>query len=260
MKRILSLFLFAYSLLSANAYGFDFKGLQPLSPYGVFSTFSAESLPGGISGLSIGFERSLKPDFYRITDQFGYGLTDSIEVDITLPYVIGYHSVDGFEDMSIGLKHRFLDEGKYGPSVAYLITASLNSGKSDFSTEGSAGAGIIVTKRVGPVTGHLNLLYSHPLSNSFSDNVTFAAGLDFSAAHNFKILAELYSQKSYSGKVDRLEPRFGYRIVSAENLFTTIGAGFDLKNRKPEYRLLLSVSYLFPSERKKIKKVYEQEE
>jgi hypothetical protein len=261
MKRILSLFFFACSLLSANAYGFDLKGLQPLSPYGVFSTFSAESLPGGKSGIAIGFERSRTPDFYRITNQFGYGLTDSIEVGITLPYVMRWdHAVDGFEDISIGLKHRFFDEGKYGPSVAYLITASVDSGKSDFSTEGSIGAGIIVTKRVGPVTGHLNLLYSHPFSNSLSDDVTFAAGLDFAAAHNFKILAELYSKKSYSGKVDRLETRFGYRIVSAENLFTTIGAGFDFKNRKPEYRLLLSVSYLFPSEQKKIKKIYEQEE
>lgn len=260
MKRILSLFFFACSLLSVNAYGFDFEGLQPLSPYGVFSTFSAESLPSGKSGLEVGFERSLKPDFYRITNQFGYGFTDSIEFDITVPYVIGYNSVSGFEDMSIGLKHRFFDEGKYGPSVAYLLTASLNSGRSDFSTEGSVGAGIIVTKRVGPVTGHLNLLFSHPLSNSLSDEVTFAAGLDFAAANNFKVLAELYSEKNYSGRVDRIEPRFGYRIVSAENLFTTVGVGFDLKDRRPEYRLLLSLSYIFPSEQKKIKKVYEQEE
>jgi hypothetical protein len=162
--------------------------------------------------------------------------------------------------MSIGIKHRFFDEGKYGPSVAYLISASLDSGKNDFSTEGSIGGGIIVSKRVGPVTGHVNLLYFRPGTSRFKDDITFAAGLDFSAAHSFKILAELYGKKSYSGKVDRLEARFGYRLVTAENLFTTIGAGFDFKNRSPEYRLLLSLTYLFPPELKKIKRIYEQEE
>ncbi len=259
MKKFLFLLLFACILLPAHAYGLDLKGLQPLAPYGVFSTFSADSLPKNDSGIGLGFEWSRRPDFYRFTGQFAYGLTDRIELDVTLPFTIN-NTTDGFEDLSIGLKHRFFDEGKYGPSVAYLLTASLNTGKDQFSTEGSFGAGIIVTKRVGPVTGHLNLLYSRPGTNRFNDDVTFAAGLDFAAAHNFKILAELYTKKSYSGKVDRVEPRFGYRIVTAENLFTTIGAGFDFKNRSPEYRLLLSISYLFPSKAKKIERIYEQEE
>jgi len=261
MKRILLLLFLASSVLSGNAYGLDLKGLQPLAPYGVFSTFSAESLSRGSSDIALGIEKSGRPDFYRFTGQFGFGLTDRIEFDATVP--LRFQSsppIDGFEDISIGLKHRFFDEGKYGPSVAYLISASLNTGKAEFSTEGSFGGGIIVTKRVGPVTGHLNLLYSRPGTSSLKDDITFAAGFDFAASNNFKMLAEIYTKKSYSGRVDRIEPRFGYRIVTAENLFTTIGVGFDLKDRSPEYRLLLSLSYLFPSETKKIKRIYEQEE
>lgn len=261
MKKVL-FFLFLTNIVAAgHAYGFDLKGLQPLAPYGVFSTFGADSLPKGKSGIAIGFERSRQPDYYRITNQFGHGITDTIEVDITIPYVMKWQdSTDGFEDMAVGIKHRFFDEGKYGPSVAYLISVSLHSGRDEFSTNGSIGGGLIVTKRVGPVTGHANLLYSRPGTGKFRDDITFAVGLDFSAAHNFKILAELYGKKSYSGKVDRLEARFGYRILTAENLYTTIGAGFDFKNRNPEYRLLLSLSYLFPPERKMIKKIFEQEE
>jgi len=262
-KHPLFLFLFLFLALAARAgyaSSLDLKGLQPLAPYGVFSTFSAESLKQGRFGIALGFERSGKPDFYRFTNQFAYGITDTIELDVTLPYTLRNDFADGFEDLSLGIKHRFIDEGKYGPSIAYIVSASLNSGKAEFSTGGSIGGGIIVTKRVGPVTGHVNLLYFRPGSNKFNDDITLAAGLDFSAANNFKVLAELYMKKSYSGKVDRLEPRFGYRILTMENLFTTIGAGFDLKNRKPEYRLLLSFTYLFPSERKKIKKIYEQEE
>jgi hypothetical protein len=261
MKTFLSFLFLANIVFIGYAHAFDLKGLQPLAPYGVFSTFSAESLPKGKSGIAIGFERSSRPDFYRFTGQVGYGLTDNMEFDITIPYVMNWEgSTDGFEDMAIGIKHRFFDEGKYGPSIAYLLTASVPSGRDEFSTEGSYGGGIIVSKRVGPVTAHVNLLYSRPLTGRFKDDVTFAAGLDFSAAHNFKILAELYAKKSYSGRVDRLEARFGYRIVTAENFFTTIGAGYDFKNRTPEYRLLLSLTYLFPQEEKKIKRIYEQEE
>jgi hypothetical protein len=261
MKKYLGFLLLASIAFSGHADAFDLKGLQPLAPYGIFSTFSAESLKEGKSGVAIGFERSREPDFYRLTAQFGHGFSDSLELDITIPYITGWQdNTDGFEDIAIGLKHRFFEEGKYGPSVAYLVTASLRSGSEDFSTRGSIGGGLIVSKRVGPVKGHLNLFYSRPGSSKFKDDVTFAAGLDFSASHNFTLLSELYMKKSYSGRVDRLEARFGYRILTAENLHTTVGVGYDFKNRSPEYRLLLSLTYLFPSDEKKIKKIIEPEE
>jgi len=261
MKKYLVFLFLACIAFTGYADAFDLKGLQPLAPYGVFSTFSAESLKSGKSGIAVQFERSRQPDFYRITNQFAHGITDAIELDVTIPYIMQWKdSVDGFEDIAIGIKHRFFEEGKYGPSIAYLLTASLRSGSDEFSTRGSIGAGLIISKRVGPVKGHLNLFYSRPGSGKFKDDITFAAGLDFSASHQFTILSELYMKKSYSGRVDRLEARLGYRILTAENMYTTLGAGFDFKGRSPEYRLLLSVTYLFPSDEKKIRKIIEQEE
>ncbi|HXX57536.1 MAG TPA: hypothetical protein VEI96_06010, partial [Thermodesulfovibrionales bacterium] len=89
------------------------------------------------------------------------------------------------------------------------------------------------------------------------DDITFATGFDFAAARSVKILGELYAKKSYSGSLDRLELRFGTRILTTENIFTTLGAGYDLKNRSPEYRILFSVSYLFPLKKKEIEKIEE---
>ena len=261
MRKYLCFLFLAFFTFTGYAHGLDLKGFQPLAPYGVFSTFSAESLPGGKSGVALGFESSVRPDFYRITGQFVHGFTDSLEIGVTIPYRSeDGGSTQGFEDIAIGLKHRIFEEGKYGPSVAYLITGSFSSGGDEFGTKGSIGGGIIVTKRVGPVKGHLNRCYSRPGASKRKDDVTFAGGLEFSASHAFTILGELYLKKSYSGRVDRLEPRFGYRILMAEDLFTTLGGGFDFKNRSPEYRILLSVSYLFPAQREKIKKINEQEE
>jgi hypothetical protein len=261
VKRYLFLFSLANLLLIQCAYGFDVEGIRPLAPFGVFSTFSAESLGQGRAGIALGFEKSKHPDYYRFTNQFAYGITDRIELDITIPYVFNWQqTTDGFEDIAFGVKHRFFDEGKYGPSIAYILSASVHSGREEFSTEGSIGGGLIVSKRVGPVTGHANILYFKPGSGKFNDDIIFSTGLDFSASHNFKILGELYGTKSYAGKVDRLELRFGYRILTTEHLFTTIGAGFDVKNRSPEYRLMLSLTYLLPGEEKNIKKIFEQEE
>lgn len=258
MNRYLLIAILTGLAAANTAYAFDLKGSQPVAPYGVFSTFSAEGLPKGASAISFGVEKSRQPDFYRFTAQLGHGITDAVEIGATVPYVLEWQdSVDGVEDITVYLKHRFFDEGRYGPSVAYVITAGIPSGRDDFSTEGGVGAGIVVSKKVGPVYGHANLFYSRPGTDSLKDDITFSAGIDFSASHSFRILGELYGKKSYSGKLDRLEARFGYRIITTENLFTTIGAGFDLKNRSPEYRLLFSLTYHLPREKRRIRDIIE---
>jgi hypothetical protein len=260
MRKFLFVFL-ALHFLSSVASGFDLKGAQPIPPYGVFSTFSADTLSRGASAVSFGAERSKGPGFYRFTAQYGHGLTESIEADITVPYSTGWKDgIDGFEDVAFSLRHRFFDERRYGPAIAYIITASLPTGREDFSTEGSYGAGLIISKKVGPVNGHANLFYSRPGTQKFKDDITFSAGLDFAAASNFSFLGEIYGKKSYSGSLDRLETRIGYRIMTRENILTTVGLGFDIKRRSPEYRAFVSLTYLFHRNARKSPRVIESED
>jgi len=247
-------------LLYENSYGFDIKGLQPVDPYGIFSTFSAESVSKGKVALSTGAEVSIEPDFYRFFFKTAYGITDSIEFNLTVPYVFGAGVIDGFEDIAFGVKHRFFDEGKYGPSLAYILNASIASGRDELSTEGRFGIGLIVSKKVGPFNGHINFFYEKPFKDKLYDELSFLAGLDLAAANNFNILTELYWRKShYSEKIDSIEGRIGYRIKTTDSIYTTLGAGFDFKNRNPETRIMFTVTFLSPSEKKKIKKIYEEE-
>ena len=58
---------------AGQSYAFDIKGLQPLAPYGVYSTFSAESLRKG-HPFAIGIERSNQPNYNRFIAQFAYGI------------------------------------------------------------------------------------------------------------------------------------------------------------------------------------------
>ncbi len=264
MKRLyLLIFLLSvlFLLISRKSYSFDLIGLQPTAPNGVFSTFSADSLTKNKSSFEIYAERSGEPNFFRFAFKGAYGITDSIELNFTVPYVSDYmDSFEGFEDISVGIKHRFYNEGKYGPSLAYLVVGALSNGEEEFTSNGSYGAGLILSKRVGPVNGHLNLFYEKPGTDSLNDEIIFTGGIEFSAANNFKIMGEILSKKNFfTDEYDLIEARFGYRIRTTEYIYTTIGAGFDLKNRKPEYRVMFSVSFITPHEKKKIKKIYEEE-
>jgi hypothetical protein len=262
MRKYLSLPVMLFILLfPEGSPGFDITGLQPTSPYGVFSTFSAESPPKGKFSLSADAEILFEPDFYRFLFKTAYGVTDNIEFNVTIPYIYKWADrIDGFEDIAIGFKHRFIDESKFGPSLAYILNASVPSGRDQFSTDGCFGGGFVVTKRVGPVKGHFNAFYEKPGKGSLDDEVILAVGLDFAAAHNMKLLAELYSKKGFdSNKFDSTELRVGYRVRASDILYTTVGAAFDIETNDPEYRLLFSVSFLLPPEKKVIKKLYEEE-
>ncbi len=255
------LLVIAAIFFSAPCFAFDVSGLQPVAPNSVFSTFSAESIPKNKFSIETAFEKSKDPDFYRFSLRGGYGISDSIEFDINIPYVYNFNTtVDGMEDIAVGFKHRFYDEGKYGPSLAYVINASINNGREEFSTHGRYGIGFIISKRVGPFKGHLNFFYERPGLGRLADEITFLGGIELSAAHNFKMLAEILTRKShFSNEYDQTEVRFGYRIKTTDSIYTTIGIGTDLNKRSPEYRILISLSYTSPEKKKEIRKIIEEE-
>jgi Putative MetA-pathway of phenol degradation len=260
MKRACFLVLLVL-VFSGRSYAFDVLGLQPVAPNGIFSTFSTDTVPKNKWAVEMGFEKTKKPTFARFDLGAAYGINNSLEFDISVPYI--YHfsgSTDGLEDVALGFKHRFYDEGKYGPSLAYLINASVPSGRGEFSTRGRFGAGFIVSKRVGPFEGHLNFFYEKPGSGSLKDEISFLGGIEFSASHSFTVLSELIVRKSHeSDEYNRLEPRFGYRLKTGDSFYTTLGIGGDFKRREPEVRVLVSVSYMPTREKKVIKKIFEEE-
>jgi len=241
------------------AYGEDIKGLQPFQPFGVFSTFSTESLHKRELGITINLERSKAPDFYRLTLQGAYGISDNKEIHLNMPYFFKYEQdIYGFEDLNIGFKHRLIEEGRLNPSFAYIIALSPGLGRSDFSTNGRIGGGLIVSKKIGPFKGHANLLFYQPFKSGLNREYLLNLGAELAVTHSSKVLAELIGRKNYYiNRLDLLEWRLGFRQEAIENVFTTIGAGFDIKDRKPDYRFLFSITYIIPTERQEIKRIYE---
>jgi hypothetical protein len=254
---LVSVFWFLSSGVSAHA--FDVKGLQPLSPYGVFSTFSAESLKQNQAGFALGIEKSSSPNFYRTNFNFAYGLHDKFEFNMSLPYVSGWKGIDGFEDINFGIKHRLVDETLYSPALAYMLMVSVPTGRDEFSTDGRIGAGLLLTKKIGPFRGHANVIYSNPMDSALRNEYSVNLGAELAIAHDSRVLVEIIGRKNYfKNRIDLLEWRMGYRVATTDNIFTTIGAGFDIKDRSPDYRLMFSISIILPKEKEKIQKIYKE--
>lgn len=250
MKRL----LFIISLLpilafAGNAMALDMSGYQPPAPFGVFSTASAETPEPMQSAVSFTFEKVGEPDFKRYSTQLAMGITRSIEFGVNIPYVDD--SVEqGIEDITFSIKHRFFEEGNYGPSAAYILTGAKSSNNEQYSTDGGYGGGLIASKRIGPLQVHANVLYTDPNQEGLLNDIRGSLGFVFAADHNFNLLAELFARKSYySRSLDQAEARIGYRFLYANRVYSTLGVALGIDDKGPDYRILLSISLLFPKKK-----------
>ncbi len=259
MRKII-IFLFLSSIFLSNSARALEIAPQPIAPYGLFSSFSAETLKQGNSAYSLSLERSIEPDYYIGRLSLAYGITERIEFGLSIPYVIE-ENADGPGDASFGLKYKLIDEGRIGPSLTTMLYVSPPTGDDAVTADGRFGLGGFLTKRIGPVTGHINLIYTKPSTASLKDEILITGGFDFSASHSFDLIGEIYALKPHtSNSFDIIEGRFGYRLKTTDYIYTTIGIGTDFKNRTPEYRFFFSISLLpFKEETEQIEILRESE-
>ena len=242
-------FFFLFSFPAARAGAANGPGplglVRPLAPYGIFSTFSAFSLPEGATSVSYTIERSKDPSFYRHTLGFSYGISSRAELTADLPYVDSIDSTSGFEDFGAAFKYRFCDVGHYRPAAAMLVFGYLPTGEGGLSRSGGGGGGLALSRPLGPLMAHANFIYTVSGKASLHDEFDFLSGLEFAATHNLRVLGEFQLRKSaVTDNVDRSEVRFGYRLSSGD-IYNTFGLGFDLKKRHPKFRIIFSIGASF---------------
>lgn len=259
--RVFIFFFPCLFLLSGLAEAFDVKGLQPVQPNGIFSTFSATTTGAGYFSAGFEMEKAVDPSFYRVCATFGYDVTDRIELSATVPYMLRTNAY-GFEDISVGLKHRFLDEGAVLPAFAYLLSAAPPLGLEKNSMDGRYGGGLILTKKIGPLRTSANLFLYVPQKHDLKKEVDFFVGTDLSAANNLNVLLEVLVKKShFSSGIDVIETRLGYRYRPMDFLYTTLGGGYDFKNNEHGFKVFLNVTVVFsPGKVLEKKRIYEYEQ
>jgi hypothetical protein len=216
---------------------------------------SAQSPQKGHAAFDFRYEASLQDSFARLSSNVAFGLSDRFEVSLNVPY-----QRTGFEDIAIGLKHRVIDKGPQGFSLAYLITSSLDTGRKNFSTRGRFGGGLIISEKVGPVYAHFNIFYTIPGDSHLKGEFRSSAGIVFSAAHNVWFLSEAYVRSShFSEQIDEFEARFGYRALVSDHVYANLGLGIDFKQDPADYKVIASLSFQYPRKERKIKRIYERE-
>jgi hypothetical protein len=237
----------------------DENKFVPVQPMGTFSTLSAYTFGKGRLGVMLGTEKVVEPDFTRFSLSVEYGLTENIDILLNIPYTVDYFQGDGFQDISIGFKQRIVIEKYISPSLSYLLGVTI-PGSRGISTRGSIGGGVLLSKKVGPFSGNVNLFYFLPAESRLEDEIQLNMGFVLAVAHNFDILADMILKETHSSKkVDIAEGRFGYRVKLSSSTFGIVGIGYDFKNRSPEWRILFSISTIYPEEKKSIRRIYEEE-
>ncbi|WP_420265696.1 hypothetical protein [Candidatus Magnetominusculus dajiuhuensis] len=244
---------------AAVAYGFDVKGLQPLQPNGVFSTFSTSTNQAGVFSTQFELEQSVDPTFYQINSSLSFAATDEIEASATIPYHLKTGE-SGFEDAAIGIKYRFIEEGQYSPSVAALLAGALPTGRDVVGTNGSIGGGLIASKKIGPFKTHANALVYHPFKHDLGTEVDLMLGAELQAANNLSVLTEVQTKKSDDvNRFDYWDWKIGYRFRPLDFLYTTLSAGYGFKTRSPDLHIFLSFTIIYPPAGKILKYIYEEE-
>ena len=220
-------------------------GYASPSPYRVVSTISSETPGRGEYAVDLSIEQSAGPDYYRYVARMATGIWDNLELGVNIPYFHGDSS--SFENVTFGAKHRLLDESRHAVSGAYVLSLSMPMREDVNSTDGAAGAGLVLSKRVGPVQGHLNFVYNEQLDENMDDEWRLGVGFEFSAARGLKILAEIYGIKPRHAKEDKYlsEARFAYRFEDEGKMYTMVGVGVGLAKESSDYRFFASVSMLF---------------
>jgi len=260
MKRLITFLIFVL-ILTSHAYAFDRKGFSPTAPFSVISTFSADSPKQNQVAIDLSFELTNDPDIKRTDLNISYGLTNNVEIIANLPYNFSYHNSlngNGSEDINFGFKHRVIDETTYLPAFAYMLYVSGDFGNEDFSTEGGIGGGLIVTKKIGPVKAHGNLIYFRPNKEGLKEQWNLNLGSELKVSYNSSILFEIIGRKAIDkNKIDLVEWRLGYRVRITDFSYTTVSTGFDIKNRNPDVRVMFGISVVLPGEKHKLKRIVE---
>ncbi len=245
LRRFSIMTLFLLTALSTSAFGFDVQGIQPVQPLGAISTMNAFTVGKENIGVMLGIEKSVDPNFYRLSLNAEYGLLKQVDLLASLPLVVGLSGSEGMQDITIGLKHSIITEKRYGPSFSYIVDFSL-PGREELSIGGRVGGGLILTKRLGPFSGNLNLFYHIPFDSDYKKEIELRFGLDLAAVHNVNLLTEIIIKKShFSVHIDQVEGRGGYRVKLSPDTYVTLGLGYDFKNREPELRFFFLISTFF---------------
>jgi peptidoglycan-associated lipoprotein len=194
----------------------------PINGTAGFVVPGANSLAGGNFSVGLGYlgQEAVCQQESGIFDQntlflaLGYGITERIQISFQVPYTWyeadkANFNGDGFDDLSLGLGYRFLDEAGWVPAlsvIGYGVAPTAERSEGLGTNEWSLGAALAASKTlVGPLSAFATAGYQYNGRGGaqVDDQFISGLGLAYAITPNISVLAEGTANTNWRQDGDR---------------------------------------------------------
>jgi Putative MetA-pathway of phenol degradation len=194
---------------------------------------------------------------YAFFSTLTYGITNRIDVSISLIYVWSHMqtegsniSTGGISDTALGLKWRLFEKDKMSFAVKpVMIIPTGNEEKGLGTGQTRYGAYFIITKEFDPWAIHANLVYIRNENKTDERNDLWQVSLatTYEMVKNLKLCADIGALTN-TDKTSEVEPSYllvGLIYSANENVDISLGVKFGLNEPATDWALLPGVTYRF---------------
>lgn len=224
------------------------------------NTDDAYTLDKGVMTVSLGavFTRSETEDEEtNITIDFGYGITDRLEVTVDIPIAFTNpkdgSTEEGVSDITIRPEFLLIEEQELLPAISFAATFKTESGNKDKglgSGETDYSYSLQLSKEFDPMTYHFNIGFTivgeaerEDLSNVIFYNLAFEYSVNDKLDLTGELIGETNSDPSSDDEPFEFLLAFIYAV--SEKIAWDAGVGAGLTDASPDFRATSGLTYEF---------------
>ena len=206
----------------------------------------------GTGYLAFGYAYAKDSDstkLYEIPANAGYGLTDSLEITILLPYTKidpdDERSEKGMGDLAIRPELVVLKESDSIPQMSLALTIKFDSGSNEIGS-GTTDYGLFlnVSKEFGKTKLNGNVGYSF-LEDS-DDSIFLGTSFEYSISDSLTLIGEIWSEMPKDSSDDDVAEILGGAVYDvSDTISLDFGIGTGLHSEDIDLRYTMGVTYHF---------------
>jgi len=224
------------------------------------NTDDAYTLDKGALTASLGtvFTRSETEDEETdITIDFGYGITDRLEVTVDIPIAFTNpkdgSTEEGLSDISIRPEFLLIKEQESLPAISFAATFKTESGNKDKglgSGETDYSLSLQFSKNFDPWTYHFNIGFTfvgEAEGETLDDVIFYNLAFEYSVNDKLGLMGELIGETNSdpSSGDEPFEFLLAFIYSISEKIALDVGVGAGLTDASPDFRAISGLTYEF---------------
>ena len=178
--------------------------------------------------------------------QVKYGILENLDAGIEIPYAASDPS--GIGDATLKGKINFVEETESAPAISLGIDIKLANGDKDQGLgTGYMDYGIngILSKEMGPVTGHANLGYTIVGIEEGGDSenvISYGIAVEYPVNDAVNIVGEIFGSSVANASTNPLDAQIGANWALNDMATLDGGLDFGLSDASPEYKATVGIT------------------